>query len=89
MTAPTETVLEIDDLSVIQVVHDGMRLHLKARERDEAIKRMHRRLDPAIIAWRLYITPRTVQRVAARLGLTQPAAEPQPPARPCERTTPP
>jgi hypothetical protein len=38
------------------------------------VRRMHRRLDTDLIAWRLYITPRTVQRVVARLGLTQPAA---------------
>jgi hypothetical protein len=36
---------EIDDLSVIQVAIDGMRLHLKGRERDEAIRLMHRRVD--------------------------------------------
>jgi hypothetical protein len=74
MTAPIQTILDIDDLSVIQVAHDGMRLRLKGRERDEAVRRMHRRLDTDLIAWRLYITPRTVQRVVARLGLTQPAA---------------
>ena len=61
---------EIDDLSVIQVAIDGMRLHLKGRERDEAIRLMHRRVDPDIIAWRLYITPRTVLRVVARLSLS-------------------
>ena len=47
-----------------------MRLHLKGRERDEAIRLMHRRVDPDIIAWRLYITTRTVLRVVARLSLS-------------------
>ena len=32
---------------------------------------MHGRIDAALIAWRLYTTSRTVQRVAARLGLTE------------------
>lgn len=82
MTAPDHapdhaTILavpDIDDLSVIQVVDDGMRLRLKGPERDEAVRRMHRRIDTDLIAWRLFITPRTVQRVVARLGLHQPAA---------------
>jgi hypothetical protein len=81
MTAPAQTTIpdipdipHIDDLSVIQVVDDGMRLRLKGPERDEAVRRMHRRIDTDLIAWRLFITPRTVQRVVARLGLHQPAA---------------
>ena len=74
MTAPIQTIPVIDDLSVIQVVRDGMRLRLRGRDRDEAVRRMHRRIDTDIIAWRLFITPRTVQRVVARLGLPQPAA---------------
>jgi hypothetical protein len=74
MTAPLQTIPDVDDLSVIQVAHDGMRLRLKGPDRDEAVRRMHRRLDTDLIAWRLYITPRTVQRVVARLGLPQPAA---------------
>jgi hypothetical protein len=80
MTAPAHTipdnpdVADIDDLSVIQVVDDGMRLRLKGPERDEAVRRMHRRIDNDLIAWRLYITPRTVQRVLARLGLSEHAA---------------
>lgn len=65
---------EIDELAVVQVAIDGMRLHLKGRERDEAIRMMHRRIDADIIAWRLYTTTRTVQRVAARLGLTHTTA---------------
>lgn len=81
MTAPAHTlpdvdipdIADVDDLSVIQVVDDGMRLRLKGRERDEAVRRMHRRIDTELIAWRLYVTPRTVQRVVARLGLPQPA----------------
>ncbi|CQD24260.1 hypothetical protein BN1232_06129 [Mycobacterium lentiflavum] len=77
MTASAQTIPDIpdiDDLSVIQVVDDGMRLRLNGRERDEAVRRMHRRIDTDLIAWRLYITPRTVQRVVARLGLSEPAA---------------
>jgi hypothetical protein len=62
---------DIDHLAVIQVAHDGMRMHLKGRERQEAVRRMHLRVDADIIAWRLYTTPRTVQRVAAQLGLTE------------------
>ena len=65
---------EIDELAVVQVAIDGMRLHLKGRERDEAIRMMHRRIDADIIAWRLYTTTRTVQRIAARLGLTHATA---------------
>jgi hypothetical protein len=61
MTGISTAVDDIDELSVIQVAHDGMRLHLTGPERDD------------IIAWRLYTTPRTVQRVAARFGLTDPA----------------
>ena len=74
MTAPLQTIPDVDDLSVIQVAHDGMRLRLTGRERDEAVRQMHRRIDTDIIAWRLFITPRTVHRVVARLGLPQPAA---------------
>ena len=74
MTAAPHAIDDIDDLSVIQVAHDGMRLPLKGRERDEAVRAMHRRIDTDIIAWRLYTTPRTVQRVVARLSGTGPGA---------------
>ncbi|WP_269199327.1 hypothetical protein [Mycobacterium avium] len=37
---------------------------------------MHGRIDIDIIAWRLYTTPRTVQRVMARIR--QPATNYQP-----------
>ncbi|OBJ52292.1 hypothetical protein [Mycobacterium sp. 1423905.2] len=64
-------VRDIDELAVIQVAHDGLRLPLRGADRDEAIRRMHRRVEPELIAWRLHTTTRAVQRVAARLGLTE------------------
>ena len=60
-----------DDLAVLQVANDGLRLPLRGADRDEAVRRMHGRVDPELIAWRLHTTSRTVARVAARLGLTQ------------------
>ncbi|SOJ57006.1 hypothetical protein MSIMFB_04484 [Mycobacterium simulans] len=62
---------DIDELAVLQVAHDGLRLHLRGADRDEAVRRMHGRIDMDLIAWRLHTTTRTVQRVAARLGLTE------------------
>ena len=62
----TPSAPEIDELAVTQVAVDGMRMHLRGRDRDEAIRRMHGRIDIEIIAWRLYTTTRTVQRVMAR-----------------------
>jgi hypothetical protein len=56
----------IDELAVTMVAVDGLRMHLRGRERDEAIRRMHGRIDTELIAWRLYITTRTVHRVIAR-----------------------
>jgi hypothetical protein len=50
MTAPTHNLPDIDHLSVTQVACDGIRLHLKGFERDEAIRRMHRRIDAEIMA---------------------------------------
>lgn len=60
------SVPEIDELAITQVAVDGMRMHLRGRDRDEAIRHMHGRIDVDIIAWRLYTTTRTVQRVMAR-----------------------
>ncbi|MDP7706917.1 MULTISPECIES: hypothetical protein [Mycobacterium] len=68
---PTELDCDIDELAVAQVACDGLRLRLRGAERDEAIRRMHGRVATELIAWRLYTTKRTVNRVAARLGLTQ------------------
>ncbi|WP_155722818.1 hypothetical protein [Mycobacterium avium] len=62
--------LDIDELAVVQVAHDGLRLRLRGAERDDAVRRMYGRVELELIAWRLYTTTRTVQRVAARLGLT-------------------
>lgn len=56
----------IDELAVTQVAADGMRMHLEGADRDEAIRRMHGRVDTDLIAWRLHTTSRTVQRVMAR-----------------------
>lgn len=67
---------QIDELAITQVAVDGMRMHLRGRDRDEAIRRMHGRIDVDIIAWRLYTTTRTVQRVMARTR--QPATNYQP-----------
>ncbi|MDO2394760.1 hypothetical protein QRB38_13165 [Mycobacterium avium subsp. hominissuis] len=72
----TTSAPEIDELAITQVAVDGMRMHLRGRDRDEAIRRMHGRIDIDIIAWRLYTTPRTVQRVMARIR--QPATNYQP-----------
>lgn len=66
-----DRVPEIDVLAVAQVAHDGLRLRLRGADRDEALRRMHGRVELDLIAWRLYTTTRTVQRVAARLGLTE------------------
>ncbi|BBZ38813.1 hypothetical protein [Mycobacterium conspicuum] len=60
---------ELDELAVVQVAHDGLRLRLRGAERDEAVRRMHGRVELDLIAWRLYTTTRTVHRIAARLGL--------------------
>jgi hypothetical protein len=57
---------DIDELAVTMVAVDGMRMHRRGRDRDEAIRRMHGRIDTELIAWRLYITTRTVHRVIAR-----------------------
>ena len=62
---------EVDELAVVQVAHDGLRLRLRGAERDEAVRRMHGRVELHLIAWRLYTTTRTVHRIAARLGLTE------------------
>lgn len=70
MSAATAT---LDELAITQVATDGMRLRLRGTDRDEAVRRMHGRLHPELIAWRLHTTTRTVQRVTARLGLTGPA----------------
>ena len=67
---------DIDELAVTQVAVDGMRMHLRGHDRDEAIRRMHGRIDAELIAWRLYITTRTVQRVIARSR--RPAGEYEP-----------
>jgi len=66
-----DSVSGIDELAVLQVAHDGLRLRLRGAERDEAIRRMHGRIELDLIAWRLHTTTRTVHRVAARLGLTE------------------
>jgi hypothetical protein len=62
---------DVDELAVVQVAHDGLRLPLRGAERDEAVRRMHGRVELDLIAWRLCTTTRTVHRVAARLGLTE------------------
>ena len=62
---------DIDELAVLQVAHDGLRLRLRGADRDEAVRRMYGRVEADLIAWRLFTTARTVFRVAARLGLTE------------------
>ncbi|MHA7653926.1 hypothetical protein, partial [Mycobacterium intracellulare] len=62
---------DVDELAVLQVANDGLRLPLRGKDRDEAVRRMYGRIDPELIAWRLHTTSRTVARVASRLGLTQ------------------
>jgi hypothetical protein len=66
---------QVDELAVVQVADDGLRLPLRGADRDEAVRRMNGRVEPDLIAWRLYTTTRTVQRVAARLGLTSSSAD--------------
>ena len=66
---------QVDELAVVQVADDGLRLPLRGADRDEAVRRMYGRVEPDLIAWRLYTTTRTVQRVAARLGLTSSSAD--------------
>jgi len=65
-----DTGSDVDELAVLQVAHDGLRLRLRGADRDEAVRRMHGRVDVDLIAWRLFTTTRTVHRVASRLGLT-------------------
>ena len=84
---------DIDELAILQVVHDGLRLRLRGADRDEAVRRMHGRVEIDLIAWRLYTTTRTVHRVAARLGLTghkaagtHPSADPVSSAVPATQT---
>ncbi|AFV14906.1 hypothetical protein OEM_p101260 (plasmid) [Mycobacterium intracellulare subsp. yongonense 05-1390] len=50
---------DVDELAVLQVANDGLRLPLRGDDRDEAVRRMHGRIDPELIAWRLYTTSRT------------------------------
>jgi hypothetical protein len=70
---------DVDELAVLQVANDGLRLRLRGADRDEAVRRMYGRIEADLIAWRLFTTARTVFRVAARLGLTEqkPAASAQ------------
>lgn len=60
--------LEVDEIAVAFVAEDGLRMRLRGRDRDEAIRRMHGRIDTELIAWRLHITTRTVHRVLARIA---------------------
>jgi hypothetical protein len=69
-TQPPPPAGDIDELAVLQVAHDGLRLRLRGADRDEAVRRMYGRVESELIAWRLFTTARTVFRVAARLGLT-------------------
>ncbi|ORA14861.1 hypothetical protein [Mycobacterium arosiense] len=62
---------DIDELAVLQVAHDGLRLRLRGADRDEAVRRMYGRVEADLLAWRLFTTARTIFRVAARLGLTE------------------
>ncbi|AGM31748.1 hypothetical protein [Mycobacteroides abscessus] len=71
LTPPTVLAPAYDELAVEQVVHDGLRLHLKGADRDEALRRMYGRVPTDIIRWRLFTTIRTVQRRVEQLGLTQ------------------
>ena len=70
-----DSMAQVDELAVVQVADDGLRLPLRGADRDEAVRRMYGRVEPDLIAWRLNTTTRTVQRVAARLGLTSSCAD--------------
>jgi len=65
---PELEVDEIDEIAVAFVAEDGLRMRLRGRDRDEAIRRMHGRVDTELIAWRLHISSRTVDRVIARIA---------------------
>lgn len=89
----------IDELAVTQVAADGMRMHLQGAERDEAIRRMHGRVDTELIAWRASTPPAEPcneswpATVATTQAATSPAnlwPEPRPvPARQRRSPTPP
>ncbi|GAB4659274.1 hypothetical protein MOKP64_15740 [Mycobacterium avium subsp. hominissuis] len=63
-----DSMAQVDELAVVQVADDGLRLPVRGADRDEAVRRMYGSAEPDLIAWHLYATTRTVQRVAARLG---------------------
>ena len=53
-TRPTSAATpDIDELAILQVAYDGQRMRLRGADRDDAIRRMHGRLDIDLIAWRL------------------------------------
>lgn len=63
----------IDWIAVAQVVVHGHHMHLIEPEQTEAVRQMYRRAVPTDqIARRLYITGRTVARIALRLGIVHP-----------------
>lgn len=72
--------LEIDEIAVAFVAEDGIRMRLRGRDRDEAIRRMHGRVETELIAWRLHITTRTVHRVLARITSAPTEHQPLPAA---------
>lgn len=54
----------IDELAVAQVAHDGHRMALRGADLEAAVQAMrHHRVPVDLMAWRLHLTPRTVERV--------------------------
>ncbi|SKO15480.1 hypothetical protein [Mycobacteroides abscessus] len=59
----------IDWLAVDQVSQHGQRLPLREPERSEVVRRLYGHIDDELLADRLYISSRTLTRLAIRLGL--------------------
>ena len=77
MTHITETPRNaiVDWLAVDQVTQAGHRLPLREPERSEVVRRLYGRIDDELLAHRLYISRRTLTRLAIGLGLTTKTAK--------------
>ncbi|MGL5442041.1 MAG: hypothetical protein ACRDDJ_06205, partial [[Mycobacterium] stephanolepidis] len=65
----------VDWLAIDQVTQAGHRLPLREPERSEVVRRLYGRIDDELLAHRLYISSRTLTRLAVRLGLTTKTAK--------------
>lgn len=59
----------VDWLAIEQVAQAGHRLPLREPERSEVVRRLYGHIDHEQLAHRLYISTRTLTRLAIRLGL--------------------